>query len=430
MRYHRPGDGGEYRRREGFNRMRQPTSEQRDDRLWTWPFVLALLSVLLFYGAFYLTLVALPKYLRDHLGSGAAQIGLITGLFSVAAMLPRPSVGRVADRGDALRPMILATAIFVPASALYIGATTIPRLIAVRLSHGTGMACYTTAAPTLIAAIAPPKRRAEAMGFWGMANTVALAVFPPFGLFLAARWSYPVVFATASAFSVVSVIVTVLVRPARGTPPTTPLPPAASGGLLERRVFRIAVVGIVLAMSYNITLSFTALLADERHIAGAGFFFTVFAAALFTYRIAGRRLADRRGRWAVIVPGYLCMGAGMIVAALAHSFPALALMGVLTGVGYGAAQPALLALAVDVVPYERRGAAMGSFWVAWEIGAATSSIALGGVAQVLRYGGMFAISGALLLGTVVILILRYWRTRHERADFSVPRKRAAKEHEP
>src|SRR6476659_3160566 len=101
-------------------RLAAPVSSAPSDRLWTVPFVFALISVWLFYGAFYLTLFALPKYLRDHLGSGAAQIGLITGLFSVAAMVPRPVVGRLADRGNAHRPMILATLIFVVASPLYI----------------------------------------------------------------------------------------------------------------------------------------------------------------------------------------------------------------------------------------------------------------------------------------------------------------------
>ena len=409
--------------------MRHPTSQSAarpmhaaaadaDNRLWTWPFVFALLSVLLFYGSFYLTLVALPKYLKDHLGSGAAQIGLITGLFSVAAMVPRPYVGRVADRGSALRPMILATCIFVPASALYIGATTIPRLILVRLFHGSGMACYTTAAPTLIAAIAPPSRRAEAMGFWGMANTIALALFPPLGLYLAGRWSYPVVFATASVISVVSVLVTILIRPRHPAPVSPALP--QPGAWFERRVLWPALIGVVLAMSYNIVLSFTALLADERHIAGAGFFFTVFAAALFTYRIVGRRLADRRGRWATIILGYCCMGAGMIVASLVHSFLGLALLGVLTGIGFGAAQPALLALTVDLVPVARRGVAMASFYVAWEIGAATSSIVLGAVAQALTYGGMYAISGTLLLATVVLLLARSRRTRRMSINASTP----------
>jgi len=393
--------------------MRRDMAES--DRLWTGQFVLALLSVLLLYGSFYLTLVALPKYLKDHLGSGAATIGLITGLFSIAAMAPRPYVGRIADRGDAHRPMVVATGIFVVASALYIGATTLPRLIVVRLLHGSGMACYTTAAPTLIAAIAPPHRRAEAMGYWGMANTVALALFPALGLFLVGRWSYPVVFATASAISVVSVVVTVLIRPDRKGKTSAVKPVAPAGGWLERRVLVPALVGCALAVSYNIVLSFTALLADDRKIAGAGVFFTVFAASLFAYRVVGRRLADRRGRWAVILPGYLCMAAGMFAASLAHGFALLATAGILTGIGFGAAQPALLALTVDLVPPERRGAAMASFYLAWEVGAATGSIVLGGVAQALTYGGMFAISGALLLGTAVVLAirLRRYRSCHE-----------------
>ncbi len=381
------------------------TAAATDERLWTWPFVFALLSVFLFYGSFYLTLVALPKYLKDHFGSGAAEIGLVTGLFSVAAMLPRPLVGRVADRGSSYRPMVLATALVVVASPLYITATTLPRLIAVRLLHGTGMACYTTAAPTLIASLAPPHRRAEAMGFWGMANTVALATFPALGLFLAERWGYPVVFATATAVSVASVIVTALVRPRPVQPVARPLPVA--GAWLERRVLGPALVGFVLVLAYNIVLSFTALLADDRQIAGAGFFFTVFAAALFAYRIIGRRLADQRTRWAVTIPGMACVGVGMLVASLAHSFIALALVAILVGIGYGAAQPALLALTVDLVPVERRGAAIATFYVIWEIGAATGSIVLGGAAQLITYGGMFAISGVLLLGTVAFLVLRF-----------------------
>lgn len=390
-------------------RARAMTATETNDRLWTLPSVFALLSVLLFYGAFYLTLVALPKYLKDNLGSGAAQIGLITGLFSVAAMIPRPFVGRTADRGGARGPMLLATLIFVIASPLYIAATTLPRLIAVRLFHGTGMAFYTTAAPTLVASLAPSSRRAEAMGYWGMANTVALATFPALGLFVSERWSYPAVFATASAVSVLSVIVTILVQPRRAKKPAIrqSLPAPAAGGLFERRVLGTTVIGFVLAVSYNIVLSFTALLADERQIAGAGVFFTLFAVALFTYRVIGRRLADRRGRWAVTIPGYVCMGVGMLVASFAHSLAALAVVAILTGIGFGAAQPALLALTVDLVPLERRGAAMATFYIGWEIGAASGSIILGAIAQRTTYGGMYLISGVLLLGTVVALVI--WR---------------------
>jgi MFS family permease len=167
-----------------------------------------------------------------------------------------------------------------------------------------------------------------------------------------------------------------------------------------------AVAGLALATGNNVIVSFTVLLATERHIVGAGAFFAVFAAALFAYRIVGRRLADRYERWIVAVPGYACMGLGLVIASLAHAFPLLAVTAVLSGIGLGAAQPALLALTVDLVPPERRGAAMATFYVAWELGSAASAIILGGAAQVVTYGGMFAIAGTIVLGTTVVLAFR------------------------
>lgn len=373
-------------------------------RVWTWPFVAALSGLFLFYGSFYLTLVALPAYLGDRLGSGAVQIGLVTGLFSVGAMLPRPLVGRLADRGGAFAAMLLATGIFMLASVLYLTADALPRLIAVRLLHGTGMACFATASPTLIAAITPPARRAEALGYWGMAITAAIAVFPALGLALAERWGYPVVFAAASLVGALSGVTVLALR--QYTAASTPQIPRhlpMSGGLLERRVLVPALAGMALAAGGNVFVSFTVLLAAERHIAQAGGFFAVYAVAICAFRVAGGRLADRHDRWRVAIPGFMCIGAGLVVAALAPSFPVLALAAVLIGVGLGAAQPALMALAVDLVPRERRGAAMGSFWVAWEIGAAASSVLLGGAAQFVTYGGTFALAGAIVLGAAATL---------------------------
>src|SRR5712692_8562309 len=141
---------------------------EADNRLWTAPYTLALLSALLFFSAFYLPLAALPKYLKDQLGSGTGQIGLILGLFAVTAILPRPFIGRVVNGGITLAPMLISAAIFTLANLFYAGATSILLLVLVRLFHGGGMAGYTTAAPTFVASITPAARRAEAMAYWGV----------------------------------------------------------------------------------------------------------------------------------------------------------------------------------------------------------------------------------------------------------------------
>lgn len=388
------------------------TATETDDRLWTGPYILALCSALLFFSAFYLPLAALPKYLKDQLGSGTGQIGLVLGLFAATAIVPRPFIGRLVNGGVTLAPMLISAAIFTLANVFYAGATSILLLVAVRLFHGAGMAGYTTAAPSLVAAITPTARRAEAMAYWGVANTVALAACPALGLALAEHWSYPACFWVAAAVGAAGIAITALLRP-RHRPAVRPMLPPP-GSLLETRVLMPALACFVMMLGYGVVITFIIILADERQIAGSGLFFTIYAAGLLVSRAVAGRLADRYGRWVVAVPGIACLAAALIVAALAHGPPVLALAAVLAGGGFGAAQPALLALTVDLVPPDRRGSAVATYYIAHESGIATGAIALGWVAQAVTTGGMFALTGAALLaatGALGLWVRRSGQTR-------------------
>lgn len=379
---------------------------ETDDRLWTGQYTLALLSALLFFSAFYLPLAALPKYLKDQLGSGTGEIGLVLGLFAITAITPRPFIGRLVNGGITRAPMLICAAIFMLANLFYAGATTIPLLIAVRLFHGGGMAGYTTAAPSLVAAITPASRRGEAMAYWGVANTLALAVCPALGLAIAGHWGYPACFEIAAAVGAAAVLVTALLRPHNRSTARPVVPP--QGSLLEARVLVPALACFVMMLGYGVIITFVIILADERHIAGSGFFFTIYAAGLLVARAIAGRLSDRYGRWIVAVPGIACLATSLIVVAFAHALPLFAVAALLAGAGFGAAQPALLALTVDLVPHDRRGSAIATYYVAHESGIATGSIALGWVAQAITTGGMFALTGAALLAAITALGLYLW----------------------
>jgi MFS family permease len=367
-------------------------------RLWSLPFVLSILSAFAFFCSFYLALAALPKYLRDELGRNTAEIGIILGIFSIAAIVFRPRIGRIVNVGVVFAPMLIATVIFTTANALYVVATAIPLLILLRLFHGTGMACYTTAAPPFVAMLAPAHRRGEAMGFWGMANTLSLAVAPAFGLTIAARRDYRTMFVVSAVIGVVAVLTTALLFPFR--PARMVNPPPAARTWVERPVLLPAMAVLAMTFSYGVIITFIPLLADERHIA-AGSFFPVYAAALVVARVVGGRLSDRYGRWVVIFPGLVSMAAGLVVGAVAHSLLALSVVAILEGLGFGSAQPALLALVVDLVPTERRGSAVATYYMAHELGIAIGSIALGFVAEALTLGGMYAVAG-VAVGVAVV----------------------------
>jgi predicted MFS family arabinose efflux permease len=72
----------------------------------------------------------------------------------------------------------------------------------------------------------------------------------------------------------------------------------------------------------------------------------------------------------------------------------LAAAGIL-GVGFGCAQPALMALTTDRVAPEERGKAMGTFYFAWELGIASGAAASGWLLTVTGFGPLFTL-GALI----------------------------------
>jgi MFS family permease len=89
------------------------------------------------------------------------------------------------------------------------------------------------------------------------------------------------------------------------------------------------------------------------------------------------------------VLGWATSVAGLLGAALLY------------GVGYGAAQPALMAMTADRVPPEERGRAMGTFYTAWELGISGGSILLGMAATRFGYPVMWWTAAAVTwLGAV------------------------------
>lgn len=90
--------------------------------------------------------------------------------FAISSMALRPWAGWAADRYGR-RPLMLAGgAVFVLAPLGYgvtLGALS---MTLNRLFHGAGMGLYPTAATAMAADLAPPARRAEILGVFGMAT--------------------------------------------------------------------------------------------------------------------------------------------------------------------------------------------------------------------------------------------------------------------
>jgi MFS family permease len=374
----------------------------------TRPFLVLWCSTLLFYLGFQLLLPVVPLY-AAALGAREAHVGLIVGSFALAAMVPRPLAGDLADRIGRRPLVLLGTAIFMLASMGYALVGAIPALLVVRLFHGTGMGFGPTAATVIATDLTPPARRGAAMGVYGLASAVALAVGPYAGGEFVRRLGFGPTFFAATAIEAVALALAWALpetRPA-ASPPRAPLAPlrgapAARSALARfwRRWFSTAAVYpsalvLTLYVSYGGLAALLPLFAERRQLGNPGLFYTVYALVSLAVRSPAGQLSDRVGRRAVVAPALGISAASLAVLALATSQRAFLSAAALYGVGFGAAQPALLAMTGDRAPPEERGRAMGTLYTAWELGISGGSMLLGLCATTLGYAATWGIAAAI-----------------------------------
>lgn len=375
------------------------------------PFAVLCGSSLFFYLSMQVLLPVMPLYAAS-LGGREAHVGLIVGVFAFAAMLLRPVAGHLADR-IGRRPLVVAGAAIFALSALGYGAVgSLLGLLALRLFHGVGMGLHPTAASVVVADLAPPEQRGRAMGLFGLTATTGMAFGPYVGIEVLRRWGFPAIFGLSAAGAMLSVLLAWTLpetRPAPG-PAARPSPAAGHRSAASRgplaRVFSVPAIYpslllLALYFAFGGIVSFMPLFTERLRLGNAGLYYTAFALAVLVVRPAAGVLADRLGRRLVAVPALTVAGAGLIVLATTGSIATLILSAVLYGIGFGAGQPALMAMTTDRVRPEERGRAMGTFFTAWELGISGGSVLLGLLATRYGYPAMWGTAALVALAGAV-----------------------------
>jgi MFS family permease len=373
-------------------------------RLLTGPFVLTCVASFFFFLSFYLLLPTLPLYAQEH-GMGESEIGLIIGAFAFTALLVRPGVGRAIDRRGRRGILLLGTAVFLFSSLAYHFTRTVGSLLALRLLHGSGMGLFTTAASAVTTDLAPPERRGEAMGYFGMAANLAMAGGPAVGMWLIGDGAYGGLFLTAGGVAALAVLL------ATGIPETLPAgaAPAVPGPLFSRAALLPSGAMLSLCITYGAVVSFLPLLGQQVGMGNPGLFFTVYAVFLVLTRPQAGLLSDRVGRAAVILPGMALVAAAMGALALARGPGWLLLAGALYGIGLGAAHPALLALTTDRAAPTERGRAMATLYAALELGISSGSVLLGLLLASTSFPVMFGAAAAIAVAGAIGFLLGHRR---------------------
>src|SRR5256885_161210 len=165
-------------------------------------------------------------------------------------------------------------------------------------------------------------------------------------------------YAIAAVATVVAALLSLGLREGRRPESATPM---GIGFRLHRGVLAPSLAQYAVIVGTGAAFSFIPLLGISRGVANPGLYFTAVAFSSIVARLLTGRIADRRGRFAAIVPGMIVTAVGMYIVSSAATAEAFILAGVAVGIGVAAAQAAPPALSTDLSRPGERGTPQGPF---------------------------------------------------------------------
>ncbi len=376
---------------------------QPQDKLWTSSFINASIGNFLLFFAFYLLVPVFPLFLIEVFGTSKTTVGVILASYTIAALAIRPFAGFVLDMVYRKPVYLIAYLLFVLTFVGYPLANTIGIFLFVRILHGFTFGFVTTAGNSLIVDIMPASRRGEGLGYFGVANTLAMAVGPMTGLFMHEIFSFDIIFYTAIGSGFLGFLFASTIK-SKNMADRTHHQPVAFDRFFLFKGFHAGLCLLLMGIPYGIAVTYVAIYGEEIGIqSGVGVFFTLMAIGLAFSRLISGKLVDRGKLVHVIAWGTVLGAIGFFALAglkflheniwILISFYAISL---LIGIAYGLIFPAYNTLFVNLAPNNRRATASSTYMTSWDIGIGIGLICGGWIAD--SKGGlqMAYLTGALM----------------------------------
>ncbi len=361
-------------------------------------------SLLLVFGAtfgttvsFYLLLSVVPLY-ATSVGAGQIGAGLATGVLmfaTVAAELVTPAlVARLGYRMVLAAGLVLlgAPSLGLPFSDSMVG------ILAVSAVRGVGFAIDVVVGSALVASVAPPERRGETLGIYGIVVGVPAIVALPLGVLLVNEVGYPPVFVAGAVAALVGVVALPGIP---GRAPHAEQPVGIVAALGSAPLLRPSIVFSTTAMAAGVIVTFLPLVLGNaaENLAELGLLVQATVSTI-TRWWAGRH-GDRHGSTGLMVPAVAVSAMG-ILALVISTNPFVVLFGMLLfGAGFGIAQNASLSLMFERVSSTAYGSVSALWNLAYDSGLGVGATAFGIVASGASYPIAFGLTAAVMLVALI-----------------------------
>ena len=383
------------------------------NRLWSPAFTNYGISSGILYMTQYVLVAALPIVITSELSGSDLDAGLAMTYFQIGTILCRIFAGRLIDGFNKRIVLLISTALFFIIMGLFNFTTSLEAVFVLRGLHGVVFALGTTVMATLAVLVLPPNRKGEGVNMFAIFSNIAMVLGPAIGLYALSSYGSMALYIFLTVMTGLAMVLSNIIPLSKEL--TLPKQSKYKGWhisqFIENKSLPWALMGLFIGFTYSGVLVFIPI---ELNSMGAGIwgsaFFAIFALMIIISRPIVGKIYARYGSKIIIYIGLGLFILGLFGLGLAITPLAILFTAPLLGLGYGAAQPAFQALAIQSAPIERAGVSTATYFLALDISVGAGSVILAVLASVWGYQYLYMFTALVMV--IALALYHIWVKRY------------------
>ncbi|MEH7126544.1 MFS transporter [Bacillus sp. JJ1773] len=364
-------------------------------------FLFLFISNLLVFIGFEMLLPILPAYLLSK-NASSIQVGLMTTLFTLGAVLIRPFIGYYLIDNQRKSLAIIASAALMIITMMYPFLNIIWLLLLLRLFHGAAWGVSTTANSTIVVDLIPKTRLGQGIGYFSISTTVGAIIAPSLGILIYDSFSFNILIWSSVVLSLFAALALQFVNS------PTPVKHEKQHfrffeAIFEKDAWFPALLTVITTLGFGAIITFLVLFGKQKGLDHIFLFFLINATISTLLRPFTGKWYDEKGPWAIIIVSAVLGFFSLVMLSYTTNNFYLIISAILFGAGYGTIMPCLQTWAVQKVSEEKSSAANATFLSSFDVGVGVSAFVLGTLAEWISLEMIFRVVSLCFIVVAVIV---------------------------